>query len=336
MIRGEGLGTAVIDNERVVREPVGRASQTAGVGTKYSPKPFVAFRVRDIEILLRHSLEAWWAHNAPRLGASLAFYTILSLAPLLIVVIAVAGLIFGREAAESQVVWQIQDLVGRQGAEVIRQMISGARRPASGILATILGLLFLLFGATTVVADLRDALNTIWDVPSHGAGGLGGVLRILKERLFYLAIILGVGLLLLASLIGNAWLAPVGWFFRGLLPVPVFFQQAVSSAVSFLVITGLFALVYKVMPDVAVEWRDVAPGAVFTSLLFLLGNNVIGLYLAKTSLASTFGPAGPLVVLLVWVYFSAQIFFLGAEVTQVFARNYGSRRDCPAERSRPG
>ncbi|MFN0172715.1 MAG: YihY/virulence factor BrkB family protein [Bryobacteraceae bacterium] len=317
----------MIGDNRFDGESLGQANQTAAGGSQQDANLITALRFPEIKKLLGTALKAWFEHNAPRLGASLAFYTILSLAPLLIVVIAVAGLIFGREAAESQVVWQIQDLVGRQGAEVVRQMISGARRPASGLLATTLGLLFLLFGATTVVADLRDALNTIWDVPSREGGALGGVLRILNERLFYLAIILGVGLLLLASLIGNAWLAPTGWFFRGLLPLPVFLQQAVSSAVSFLVITGLFSLVYKVMPDVSLEWRDVAPGAVFTSLLFLLGKNVIGLYLVKTSIASTFGPAGPLVVLLVWVYFSAQIFFLGAEVTQVFARNYGSRRD---------
>ncbi len=169
----------------------------------FGRKPFAAFRFHDAKDLLHGAVKAWIEHNAPRLGASLAFYALLSMAPLLIVAIAVAGLIFGRAAAESQVVWQIQDLVGGQGAQVVQQMIAGARRPASGILATAAGVLILLFGATTVVADLRDALNTIWNVPSRKAGGLGSLLRILKERLYYLAVVLGVGLLLLGFIDGE-------------------------------------------------------------------------------------------------------------------------------------
>ncbi len=292
---------------------------------QHSPKPFAAFRLQDIADLLRDALKAWFDHNAPRLGASLAFYTILSLGPLLIIAIAVAGLIFGREAAEGQVVWQIQDLVGGQGAEVVQQMIEGARRPASGILATFLGLLILLFGATAVVADLRDALNTIWNVPSREGGALGSILRILKERLLYLAMVLGVGLLLLISLIGNAWFAPMDTFLQGFLPLPALVRQTVNSLVSCLVISGLFAVMYKVIPDVPVSWRDVVPGAAFTALLFSLGKNLIVLYLGRTSLAANYGPAGPLIVLLVWIYYSAQIFLLGAELTQVFTKGYGSR-----------
>jgi membrane protein len=258
------------------------------------------------------------------LGASLAFYTILSLAPLSIVVIAVASLIFGRAAAEGQIVWQIRDLVGREGAEVIRQMMEGARKPAQGILATTLGLLTLFLGATAVVAELRDALNTVWEIPIRESPWRRSVVRILKERVLSFVMVLGVGFLLLVSLIVNVWLAAAGAFFSGLLPMPESVLQALTSVVSLVVIAALFALIYKFMPDVDLGWREVAAGATLTSLLFSLGKLVIGLYLGKTGLGSTYGAAGSLVVLLVWVYYSAQVFLLGAEFTQVFARRYGS------------
>jgi membrane protein len=282
-----------------------------------------AFRLRDATGLLSDALEAWYRHNAPRLGASLAFYTILSLAPLLIVVIAVASLIFGRSAAEGQIVWQIQDLTGREGAAVIRQMLEGARKPSSGILATTLGVLTLFVGATAVVAELRDALNTVWEVPLQAGHWPGSVLRILKERAFYFLMVLGVGFLLLVSLIVNVWLAAAGAFFGGWLPLPEPVLQVLASAVSFVVIAALFALIYKSVPDVDLKWREVAAGAALTSLLFSLGKLLIGIYLGKTGLGSTYGAAGSLVVLLVWVYYSAQVFLLGAEFTRVFARRYG-------------
>jgi len=237
-------------------------------------------------------------------------------------VIAVASLLFGRSAAEGQIIWQIQDLAGTEGADVLRQMIEGARKPASGILATIFGLLTLFLGATAVVAELRDALNTIWEIPIQESHWSRSVLRILKERVLSFVMVLGVGFLLLVSLIINAWLAAMGAFFRGFLPMPDFALKGLTPAVSFVVIAGLFALIYKVMPDVDLRWRDVAAGAALTSLLFSLGKLLIGLYLGKASLGSTYGAAGSLVVLLVWVYYSAQIFLFGGEFTQVFARRY--------------
>jgi membrane protein len=225
---------------------------------------------------------------------------------------------------QDQVSIPLQDLTGRAGAEVIRQMMEGARKPASGILATTLGLATLFLGATAVVAELRDALNTVWEIPIQQSPWARGVVRILKERVFSFVMVLGVGFLLLVSLIVNVWLAAAGAFFNGFLPMPESVLQALTSAVSFVVIAGLFALIYKVMPDVDLEWRDVAAGAALTSLLFSLGKLVIGFYLGKTGLGSTYGAAGSLVVLLVWVYCSAQVFLLGAEFTQVFARRYGS------------
>lgn len=273
-------------------------------------------------------MEAWYRHNAPRLGAALAFYTILSLAPLLIVVMAVASLISGKAAAESQIVWQIQNLVGREGAEVIRQMLEGARKPDTGILATTLGLLTLFLGATAVVAELRDALNTVWEIPIQESHWPKSVLRIFKERIFSFVMVLGVGFLLLASVVVNVWLAAAGALFSGLLPLPESVLQALTSGASFVVNAVLFALIYKFMPDADLEWREVAAGAALTSLLFSLGKLLIGLYLVKAGLASTYGAAGSLVVLLVWIYYSAQVFLLGAEFTRVFTRRYS--REAPS------
>jgi len=289
-----------------------------------SPRvPPAGFRFADTGKLLGETLEALYRHNSPRLGASLAFYTLLSLAPLLIVVIAVASLVFGRTAAEGEIVWKIGDVAGREGAEVIQQLLEGARKPASGFLATTFGLLTLFLGATAVVSELRDTLNTIWGIQLHESQWSSGIVRILWERVLSFVMVLGVGFLLLVSLIVNAWLAAVGLLFSGFLPMSEFVLRGLTSAVSFVVIAGLCALIYKVMPNVELKWRDVAAGATLTSVLFSLGKLLIGLYLSKTNLGSTYGAAGSLVVLLVWVYYSSQIFLLGAEFTQVLSRRYG-------------
>ena len=311
----------MIDPKQVLRRS--SVSKPAAGSTHHIRVPLAVFRIADTTRLLGDALEAWYRHNAPRLGASLAFYTILSLAPLLILVVAVASLFSGRAAVEGQIVWQIQNLAGKEGAEVVRQMLEGTRGPASGILATTLGLLTLFVGATGVVTELRDTLNTIWETPIRKSPWSRSVVKILKERVFSFVMVLGVGFLLLVSLIVNVWLASVRELFSGLLPMPESVLQALTSVVSFVVIAALFALIYKFMPDIELEWRDVAAGAVLTSLLFSLGKLVIGLYLGKTGLGSTYGAAGSLVVLLVWVYYSAQIFLLGAEFTQVFSRRYG-------------
>lgn len=299
----------MIDESRAVRGP----------SKSQPPAPGLAS-------LLGEVFGGWYRHNAPRLGAALAFYTILSLAPLLIVMIAVAGLISGRAAAENQIVWQTQNLAGRESAEVIRQLLEGVRKPASGVLAAALGVLTLFLGATAMVVELRDALNTVWDIPMQAAHWSRSVLRLLKERVFSFLMVLGAGLLLLVSLVVNVWLAAAGAFFHGWLPIPESVLEALSSVVSFVVIAALFALIYKFMPDVDLEWREVTAGAALTSLLFSLGKFLIGLYLGKSELGSTYGAAGSLVVLLIWVYYSAQVFLLGAEFTRVFGRVYFQRR----------
>ena len=268
----------------------------------------------------------WIDDRAPRLGASLAFYTLLSLAPLLIVVVAVAAVLYGQKAAQGQLVWEIQGLVGADGAKTIQGLIQSAYKPESGIVATILGILTLIFGASTVVVELRDALNTIWRVPSPAASsGFQSILRFMKERFYSFGLILGVGFLLMVSLILNAGIAAVGSYFGSMLPTSEALLHITVFLISFLVVTFLFAAIYKFLPDVDLKWSDVIVGASFTSLLFTIGKQLIGIYLGKASFGSTYGAAGSLVVVLMWVYYSAQLFFLGAEFTKVYTEKFGSQ-----------
>jgi membrane protein len=320
----------VIEQNNIIWEPGGTEAQTKAGTARRHRKPLTTFRWCDIKALLGDTVNEWYKHKAPRLGASLAFYTLLSLAPLLVVVIAIAGLMFGQDAAQGRIVEQIQGLVGRDSAVAIQAMVEGARKPAAGTIATILGLLTLFFGATTVVAELRDALNTIWEVPQVETSGIRSIIGVLRERFFSLAMVLGVGFILLVSLVVNAWLSAIGGYFTGWLSEVT--MQVANSMLSLIVITALFAMIYKVMPDVSIEWRDVALGAIFTSLLFTGGKFLIGLYLGKSGFGSTYGAAGSLVIVLLWVYYSAQIFFFGAEFTQVFANRYGSQPTVRAKR----
>jgi membrane protein len=300
--------------------------QTGRVGDR---KPITSIRWRDLERLCGETFIEWNRHKGPRLGAALAFYTLLSLTPLLLVVVGIGGLIFGQHAAQAQIVWQVNNLVGDEGAKAIQAVLDGSRNTTHGILATLLGLVTLLFGASAVLIELRDALNTLWEVPPSQVTGLRNIAVFLKERLFSFAIVLSIGFLLLVSLVISAWLAALGTFSSHLLPVPEALLHAANAFVSFLVITGLFAAIYKVMPDARIEWWDVLLGAAVTSLLFTIGKLLIGLYLGKASFASTYGAAGSIVIFIVWVYYSAQIFFMGAEFTKVFADRYGSSRQIP-------
>lgn len=284
----------------------------------------VALGWSEFAALVSTAVDSWFLHNAPRLGASVAFYTLLSLAPLLIIVIAVAGAVFGKEAAEGQLVWQIQDLIGRDGAETIQTMLKGAQKPVAGGLATIFGLLTLFYGAGTVVSELRDALNTIWCVPPRPSSGLRSIVSLLLDRTVAFAIVLGIGFLLLVSLAVNAALSALGGRFQYLFPMPPWVFKALDFLLTYIVIAVLFAIMYKWLPNLHIEWRDVILGAMLTSLLFGLGKYLIGLYLGTAGIASTYGAAGSLVVVLVWVYYSAQIFFLGAEFTRAYAQLYGS------------
>jgi membrane protein len=269
-------------------------------------------------------VKSWSEFNkdqAPRLGAALAYYTVLSLAPLLILLIALAALLFGKEAATGQLVSQIQGMVGKEGAEAIQQMIAGASKPTSGIVASIIGFLTLLFGASSVAGELKAALNIIWDRPPESGDGVVGMVT---QRSKALGVVLAGGFLLLVSLTVSSLVAAAGAFFTDILPIPEFIMHAALFVLSLLVIAAVFAVLFKYLPDVNVQWHDVFIGAIFTSFLFTIGKFAIGMYLGKASLGSTYGAAGSLVIVLVWVYYSAQIFFFGAEFTQVYAEEYGS------------
>jgi membrane protein len=308
-----------------ILEAGGAEVSTAAGGARRYRKPLTAFRWSDIKALLSVSFEEWNRHKGPRLGAALAFYTLLSLTPLLLIVVSIAGLVFGRQAAQSQIVWQVQDLAGPAGAHAIQALLEGARNTTHGILATVLGLLTLLFGASGVLIELRDALNTIWEVPPTQRTGLQNLADLIKERMFSFALVLAIGFLLLVSLAINACISALGTFSAQSFPISEGILHAANTLLSFIVITGLFAAIYRVMPDARIEWRDVALGAAVTSLLFTVGKLLIGLYLGKASFASTYGAAASIVLLIVWVYYSGQIFFLGAEFTKVFADRYGSQ-----------
>lgn len=311
------------EGQQILQESGSTEGTTASGRARQYKKP-IGLCGSDLRILLSNTYEAWYKHKAPRLSAALAFYTALSLAPLLIVVIAIAGFFFGQQAAQGQIVWEIEGLVGHTSAVAIEGVIDAARKPVTGSIAAILGIGVLLFTATTVVAELRDSLNTIWEVPVAELQGLKSVLSFVRERFFSFALVLGVGFLLLVSLVVNAGLAAAGTALAGRVSIPEWMGQATSTLASVIVATGLFALVFKILPDVDLEWRDVALGAFITSLLFNTGKFLVGMYLGKASFASAYGAAGSLVVCLFWVYYSALIFFVGAEFTQVFANRYGS------------
>lgn len=280
---------------------------------------------KEFLALLYASYEGWMNDRAPRLGASLAFYTLLSLAPIVVVVVAIAGLAFGEEAAEGRLVYEIQDLIGREVAVAVQGLLATARGAGSMTFATFAGLIALFFGATAVVTELRDALNTIWKVkPAESGSRWMFIVETVKDRAFSFALVLGIGFLLMVSLLVNAWLAAMGAYFGGMLPMPEWFLQAAYSALSLAVITFLFAVIYKVLPDVKLEWGDVLTGAAVTALLFTFGRVLIGFYLGKTTLVSSYGAAGSLAVVLIWVYYSAQIFFFGAEFTRAYTERHGS------------
>lgn len=280
--------------------------------------------IGEISAVAMATYRGWVADRAPRLGASLAFYTLLSLAPMMIVVVAIAGMAFGQAAAQGRLLWEIQGLVGYQGAVAIQAMLKSAHTPATGLLPTVVGLAALFLGATAVVTELRDALNTIWHVQPRETTYWMSVVEVVKSRALAFATVVGVGFLLMVSLLVNAFVSAMGGYFGQLLPHPEWVLHLADSAASFLIISALFALLYKVLPDVCVEWSDVIIGAAATSLLFTLGKFAIGMYLGRAGVASTYGAAGSLVVLLLWVYYSAQIFFFGAEFTCVYTRRYGS------------
>ncbi len=286
--------------------------------------------LKQIWRLLKETFKEWNDDNASRLAAALSYYTIFSLAPLLIIAIAIAGAVFGDEAASGEIVKQIQGLVGKAGAEVIQTALQNAQKPDTRNFASIISIVVLLFGASNVFAQIQDALNTIWEVePKPGRS----FLLTLRKRFVSFAMVAGVGFLLLVSLIVNTALEAMLKYFNNLLPGFDWLWQVGNFAISFAVITLLFAFIYKFIPDAKIAWNDVWIGSAMTSLLFVIGKYLLGLYLGNSSFGSAYGAAGSLIVLLAWINYAAQIIFFGAEFTQVYASKYGSRIE-PDENSR--
>lgn len=272
--------------------------------------------------LLKEAAFDWVNDGAMRLSSSLAYYAIFSLAPLLVIVISMAGLVFGDDAARGQLSHEIAALAGKGAGEAIQAAVqSSAAQKSTGVIASVISTALLLFGASTVFAELKDALNAIWGVVVKPGRPF---FTLLHDRFFSFSIVLAIGFLLLVSLIISVLLAALGLYLSGRFQLPRAVWQTWDFVISFAVVTGLFAMIFKLLPNVRLRWRDVWLGAVTTSLLFTLGKVVIGFYLATSSISSSFGAAGSVVIVLAWIYYSACILFFGAEVTKGYARAFGS------------
>jgi len=277
-------------------------------------------RLRVMMELLGEAGDAWVDDDVPRLAASLAFYTVLSLLPFLILVSAVAATAFGRKAAEGELMWELRGLIGPASAQAVQELIRSASKSSTAA-ATVLGSLTLAFAASAFVMELREALNTIWHVPAVASfSSVENFLRLVRDRFYIFVLILGAGLLVLASLAINALVTATTARMAAQMSTSPPLLHGLVFLGSFIVITALFAAVYKVVPEVTLNWRDVITGACFTSLLFTIGKQAIAIYLGRVNYASTYGAAGSLLIILVWVYYSAQLFFFGAEVTKIYAK----------------
>jgi len=294
-------------------------------------------RVHGVEALVQvmrrywHELQrataSWLEHEGPRLAASLSLYSLLSLAPLVILTIAITSLAFGHSAAREALVDEVRDLMGGDGARTVQTVIEHGKEPHAGGIASVIGIIILLGGASSVFGELQSALNKIWEVTPPGNSGL---LNMMKSRLVSFALVLGFGFLLLVSLVFSAALAAFGRLFSAHLSLPTSLLAGTNALVSFAGIFVLIALILKYVPDVRLRWRDVWPGALATALLFTVGKALLGLYLGKTAVGSAYGAAGSLIVVILWVYYSAMIFYFGAEFTRVHAgRRSRSLRGSP-------
>lgn len=282
----------------------------------------------NLPTLFKLSFQDWKQDKASRLSAALAYYTIFSLAPMLLIILAVTSIFWSREAVQAQVLNQVEGLVGAQGKSFISDLLTSASSPAKGILGTIIGIVTLIFGALGVFNELHNALNTIWEVEEEEqteSGFLQGLKKLLFGRLLSFGMILGIGFLLLVSLVISAALSAMQETVGNAIPLSEVLLQILNLVISIGVITVLFALIFKFLPDAEIAWRDVWLGAFVTAVLFSIGKFLIGLYLGNSSVGSSFGAAGSLVLLLLWIYYSAQILLFGAEFTQVYANKFGSK-----------
>lgn len=279
---------------------------------------------RSIWSVVKHAASSFMDDYAPSMGAALAYYTMFSIAPLLLIVVSIAGIIFGVEAARGEIFEQLQNFMGKEGAIALQGLLESVSRPEEGLTATVIGIVILLIGATTVFAELQSSLDRIWRAPARKQSS--GLWALLRARLLSFGMILGIGFLLMVSLVFSAALTAIGrWW------APVFggwqtLAHWTNILVSFLLTVAMFAMIYKAMPRVRIAWRDVWIGSVVTAILFTLGKALIGLYIGTSGVTSGFGAAGSLVVVLIWVYYSAQIFLMGAEFTWAYSHTFGSRK----------
>jgi membrane protein len=289
-------------------------------------------RLAVIGLLLKEAARGWTEHRAQKLGAALAFYTTLALAPLTLIAIAIAGYFFGKEAARGGIVDQIDHLVGREAAVAIEALIQKASEPHQSQVATLLSIGLLIFGATSVFVELKDSLDIIWEVKRKPGLGLW---TLIKTHLLSFGIVLSTGFLLLVSLLLTALLTAFTNWLGQWLPVTVWTAYLLDVPVSFILITLLFALIFKLLPDVTVHWKDVWIGAVVTAVLFMIGKFLIGVYIGSASIGSIYGAAGSLVVVLIWTYYSSQILFFGAELIRAYAKRYHLDSIVPTEQALP-
>ena len=283
---------------------------------------------RDLADLLKAAAVNWVRDYAQSMGAALAFYTMFSIAPLLLIVVAVAGLVVGEEAARGEIYSQMDGMLGAQGALAVQGLLETARRPTDRVLPGVIGLVVLFIGATSVFAELQDALDRIWRAPAR-ARGMPGLWGLVRARLLSFGMILGIGFLLMVSLAFSAGLAALNRWWDPLFVGWTEVANGLDVAISVLLSTLVFAMIYKAMPRVRIDWKDVWVGAAFTAVLFISGKFLIGAYIGRTGISSAFGAAASLVVVLLWVYYSAQIFLFGAEFTWVYSHKYGSRKGKP-------
>jgi membrane protein len=277
-------------------------------------------QLKDAWATVKETASDWSEDNAARLAAALAYYSLLSLAPLLVIVVAVAGFFYGHDAAQGKVSGELGSVVGGQAAQGIQSVVANAHSPSAGVIGTVVGIVTLFVGASGVFGELQSSLNAIWEVkPKPGRGVLGA----LKDRFLSFTMVLGVAFLLLVSLVLTSVLSAVGGGFTSALPGGEAIWQVVNFVFSFAVVTGLFALIFKYIPDAEIKWRDVWLGAAVTAALFTVGKLLLGLYLGKAAPGSSYGAAGSTIALVVWVYYATQILFFGAEFTQVQARHHG-------------
>jgi len=299
------------ENDRLRRQ-----ERSCGLGLFLRPKATFG--------LLKATYSEWTKDKVPRMSAALAYYTIFSLAPLLVIAIAIAGIAFGVKAAQGEITGQIQGLIGADGAKAVQTMIQSAHKPAHSAIASVIGVLALLVGASGVFSEMQDALNGIWHVSPDDKSGIW---NLAKARFLTFGMVLGIGFLLLVSLLLSAVLAAAAKYVEGILPVPAVFLHSVDFLFSLVFITVLFAMIFKLLPNVKIAWSDVWVGASLTSVLFTVGKFIIGFYIGKSVSASAYGAAGSLVIVVAWIYYSALLLYFGAEFTRVYAKKLGSQCD---------